>query len=78
MGAISFRSFRNGVNSASGSLLVREALKMRGTPMNIHVVILLLAFLCFCVAAVGIPTNRVNMIGLGLALWVLSLLMPVI
>jgi hypothetical protein len=31
----------------------------------------LLAFLCFLAAAFGVAASRVNLIGIGLALWVL-------
>lgn len=37
-------------------------------------ILLLLAFLCFVLAAIGIP-SRVQLTPLGLALWVLSLLL---
>lgn len=45
---------------------------------QVHKVLLILAFVFFLIAAVGIPTNRLNMIALGLALWVLDLLIPMI
>ena len=38
-----------------------------------HVILLLLALFSFVAAAVGMPA-RVNMIAVGLALWVLALL----
>jgi hypothetical protein len=42
--------------------------------MNVlHVVLLIAAFLCFLFAAAGV-VGRVNLVGLGLALWVLTLL----
>jgi hypothetical protein len=40
--------------------------------MNIHLVLLFLALFCFLLAAVGIPTGRVNNIAVGLFFWVLS------
>jgi hypothetical protein len=42
--------------------------------MTISFVFLLLAFICFIGAAVNPPWPRVNLIGLGLAFWVLTLL----
>lgn len=33
-------------------------------------ILLILAFICFVVAAIGVPAGRVNLIGLGLAFWV--------
>ena len=38
-----------------------------------HVLLLVLAFFSFLLATAGVPA-RVNWIGLGLALWVLTLL----
>jgi len=42
--------------------------------MTISFIFLVLAFLCFIAAAVNPPWPRVNLIGLGLAFWVLTLL----
>lgn len=42
--------------------------------MNIQFVFLLLAFICFIVAATNFAWPRVNLIALGLAFWVLTLL----
>ncbi len=41
--------------------------------ITIHLVILILAFVCFVLATFGV-TVRVNLVALGLALWVLTLL----
>jgi len=41
--------------------------------MNLHVLLYLLAFLCFVFSAAGVP-SRVNLMAAGLALWVLALL----
>lgn len=41
----------------------------------IRVVLLVLALVCFLLAAAGVP-SRVGLLPLGLALWVLSLLIP--
>ena len=35
-------------------------------------VLLILALVCFVLAALQVPGGRVNLIGLGLALWLLS------
>jgi hypothetical protein len=41
----------------------------------LRLILLILAFLCFVLAAVGVPTNgRVNLVALGLASWMLSIL----
>jgi hypothetical protein len=37
----------------------------------IAVLFLLLAFVCFLLAAIGVAVRRVNLIALGLAFWVL-------
>lgn len=42
--------------------------------MSIHLLILLLAFLCFVLSAIGVPSSRVNLQSLGLALWILTML----
>lgn len=42
--------------------------------IGIHLLLLILAFICFILAAFGVPTNRVNTLGLGLAFWVLTLI----
>lgn len=39
--------------------------------LTVHLVLLILAFLCFVFTAFGIP-SRVNLTALGLAFWVLS------
>lgn len=41
--------------------------------MTVQLILLVLAFLCFVLGAIGIP-SRVNLVSLGLALWTLSLL----
>ncbi len=40
---------------------------------SLHLVILIVAFVCFALAAAGV-TARINLIPLGLALWVLTLI----
>ena len=42
--------------------------------ITINNVLLLIAAICFLLAAIGIPSARVNLIALGLFFWVLSLL----
>lgn len=41
--------------------------------MSLHVLLYLLAFLCFVFAAAGVP-SKVNLTAAGLACWVLTLL----
>jgi hypothetical protein len=41
--------------------------------MTIGFILLLLAFICFLLATIPVPV-RINLVALGLALWVLSLL----
>lgn len=42
--------------------------------MTVQFVLLILAFVCFIVATANVPWPRVNLIALGLAFWVLTLL----
>jgi hypothetical protein len=42
--------------------------------MSIALILLVIAFICFLVSAIGIPVPRVNLVAMGLALWVLSIL----
>jgi hypothetical protein len=42
----------------------------------IHVILLLLAFVLFVLAAINVRSPRVNLTAAGLAFWVLSLLVP--
>ena len=42
--------------------------------MTIDLILLILAFLCFVAVAFGVSSPRVNLTGLGLALWVLTFL----
>lgn len=44
----------------------------------ISTVLLIAAFILFVLAAVGVPSPRVNLIGAGLACWVLASLVPVL
>lgn len=44
--------------------------------MTIDLVLLVLALVCFLAAAANIPSPRVNLIAAGLALWMLSVLLP--
>jgi len=43
--------------------------------MTIDLILLVLALVCFLAAAANIPSPRLNLIGAGLALWILSLLL---
>ena len=40
--------------------------------ISLHVILLLLAFIVFVLAAIGIPSTRINLLAAGLALWVLA------
>ncbi len=40
---------------------------------NVHLLLLILAFVCFALAAAGVSA-RISLIPLGLALWILTLI----
>jgi hypothetical protein len=40
--------------------------------MNLHLVFLIVAAVCFAIAAVGVSSGRVNLIAAGLFFWVLT------
>ena len=40
--------------------------------VSIHLILLLLAFVFFVLATVGVPASRINLTAAGLACWVLS------
>jgi hypothetical protein len=40
--------------------------------LTVDLVLLIVAFICFVLAAIGIPAGRVNLVALGLACWVLT------
>lgn len=42
--------------------------------MSLHFVLLLVAFIVLLLSALNVPAPRINLMALGLALWVLSLL----
>ena len=44
--------------------------------ITLSLVLMLLAFICFVLTAVEVQTPRVNLLALGLALWMLTLLLP--
>jgi hypothetical protein len=44
--------------------------------ITLNLVLLILAFVCFVLAAVGVSVRRVNFIAAGLALWILTLILP--
>lgn len=45
--------------------------------MNVVIFLLLLvAFICFIATALGANVTRINLLALGLALWVLAVLLP--
>lgn len=40
--------------------------------MNINQILLIIGFVCFVIAAIGVPVGRVNLIAAGLACWILT------
>jgi hypothetical protein len=44
--------------------------------MTLHLLLLVTAFILFVLAAVGAPLGRINLVAAGLALWVLSAILP--
>jgi hypothetical protein len=42
----------------------------------LSLILLVFAFVCFVLAAVGIGHPRINLLGAGLAFWTLSLILP--
>jgi hypothetical protein len=42
--------------------------------ISLKLVLLLLALIAFVLAAIGVPSSRINLTALGLALWVLALI----
>lgn len=43
--------------------------------MAIHVILLIIAFICFILATIPVPVPRVNLTAMGLAFWVLAVLL---
>jgi len=41
---------------------------------NLHLILYVAAFILFVLAAVGVPSPRVNLIAAGLACWILTLI----
>jgi len=63
-----------GRNELSGEGRTFRPLEYRGCLMiTLRLLLLVLAFISFAIAAFGVP-SRVNLIAVGLALWVLTLL----
>jgi len=42
--------------------------------ITVRLLLLILAFVCFLLTAIGVSAPRVNFLGAGLALWVLAVL----
>jgi len=40
--------------------------------LTINLILLVAAFVCFIMAAIGVSSSRINLMALGLALWVLA------
>ena len=43
--------------------------------LSVHVILMLLAFICLLLAALGVNAPRVNLGWLGLAFWALSIIL---
>lgn len=39
---------------------------------SLHLVLIILALVCFFIAAIGVPTSRFNLMALGLFFWLLT------
>src|SRR5204863_471576 len=58
--------------------IVGRSLRKHGTSGQAQAGLLVaLAFVCFVLAALGIPVGTINLVALGLAFWALALLLPV-
>lgn len=44
--------------------------------LTVELVLLIIAFICFLLATFGVALGRLNLIALGLALWVLAVILP--
>ena len=42
--------------------------------ISLQLILFLLAFVCFVLAAIQVQTSRINLMALGLALWILGLI----
>jgi len=42
--------------------------------MSISIILLIIALICFILAAIPLPNVRINLVAMGLAFWVLSIL----
>lgn len=42
--------------------------------ITLQLLLLILAFVCFVLSALGVPSSRLNLQSLGLALWVVTLI----
>lgn len=43
--------------------------------ITINLLLLVIAFVAFLVAAAGVPAGRINLVAVGLACWVLAILL---
>lgn len=43
--------------------------------MRLNFIFVLLAALCFFLAAIGVPANRFNLVALGLFFWILTVML---
>lgn len=54
--------------------LLRNAVHLEVRMITFHLVLMILALVCFLLSAVNVASPRVNLLAAGLACWVLSLL----
>jgi hypothetical protein len=42
--------------------------------ISLRLILMILGFLCFVLTALNVSTSRVNLLGLGLAFWILAVM----
>jgi hypothetical protein len=40
--------------------------------MSLHLLLYIVAFVCFVAAAIGVSASRINLVAAGLAFWILA------
>jgi hypothetical protein len=40
--------------------------------MSLHLILYIVAFVCFVAAAIGVSASRINLVAAGLAFWILA------
>jgi hypothetical protein len=61
-------------SAAALIVLLMQFIIFKDVMITLRLVLMLLALICFALAAVGISTPRVNLLALGLALWLLAII----